>query len=97
MVASQNRAVTRLLGYDSGGLTSTNFFELVHAEDLPRFYSAFFNVIEAFRPEATVEFRFRHQDSVYRTLEATMGKTARGRRRAGGAGLPHPESPRLIL
>ncbi|MDR3405771.1 MAG: PAS domain-containing sensor histidine kinase [Chthoniobacter sp.] len=77
-VLFQNRAITRLLGYEPGSLLAQNLFQFVHPEDLPAFYSAFFNVIEEFRETVTLQFRLRHRNGVYRTLESTMGKLCEG-------------------
>ncbi len=71
-VVSQNRAANLLLGYGPDGLVGLSLFEFIHAEDVPQFYSAFFNVIEGFRPHAIVAFRLRLQDGSYRLLEATV-------------------------
>jgi len=77
-VLFQNRATTQLLGYETGSLLAQNLFQLVHPEDLPVFYSAFFNVIEEFRKAVTLQFRLRHRNSLYHTLEATIGKLCDG-------------------
>ena len=71
-VISQNRAANLMLGYGPDGLVGLSLFEFIHAEDVPQFYSAFFNVIEDFRPQAIVAFRLRLQDGSYRLLEATV-------------------------
>jgi PAS domain S-box-containing protein len=72
IVVSQNRAASLLLGCGPDGLVKLSIFEFIHAEDLPQFHSAFFNVIEGFRPQAIVAFRLRRQDGSYRLLEATV-------------------------
>ncbi|MEP6668574.1 MAG: ATP-binding protein [Chthoniobacter sp.] len=77
-VLFQSRATAQLLGYEAGSLVAKNLFQLVHPEDLPAFYSAFFNVIEDFRDAVTVQFRLRHRNALYRTLEASMGKLSEG-------------------
>jgi signal transduction histidine kinase len=51
-----------------------SFFDFVDAGELYQFHSAFFNVIEEFRPDATVEFHFRARDGSYLLLEATVNK-----------------------
>jgi len=73
-IISQNRAAIRVLGYEPGSLLGQAFFDLVHADDLPQFYSAFFNVIEEFQTDAIVQFRHQHHDGSYRTLEATVSR-----------------------
>ena len=73
-VVSQNRAANLTLGYGPDGLVGLSLFEFIHTEDVPQFYSAFFNVIEDFRPQAIVAFRLRHQDGSYRLFEATVNR-----------------------
>ena len=73
-IISQNRVATRLLGYEPGNLVGRSLFDLVHPDDLPQFYSAFFNVIEEFQVDAIVQFRHRHSDGSYRALEATVSR-----------------------
>ena len=74
VILSQSRAVRRVLGYEPEELVGSSIFALIHEEDWPRFYAAFFNVIEEFRTEALVEFRHRTRDGTYRLIEATVGK-----------------------
>jgi len=73
-IISQSRAAYQLLGFDPGWLLDKALFDYVHPEDLPQFYSAFFNVIEELRPDAFVEFRHRRRDGSYRRLEASVSK-----------------------
>jgi two-component system CheB/CheR fusion protein len=72
-IVSQSRAVRRILGYEPEDLVGSEIFKLVHEDDLPRFYSAFFNVIEGFQDNATAQFRHRTRDGSYRLIEATVG------------------------
>lgn len=74
VILSQSRAVKRVLGCEPEELVGSSIFALVHEEDWPRFYAAFFNIIEEFRTEAVVEFRHRTRDGSYRVIEATAGK-----------------------
>ena len=74
LIISQSRAATRVLGYAPGELIGTSLFELVHQNDLPDVHCAFFNVIEEFQKNATVQFRHQTRAGAYRTLEATMSK-----------------------
>ena len=74
LILSQSRAVRRVLGYEAEELVGSSIFAFVHEEDWPRFYSAFFNVIEEFRPDAVVEFRHRTRDGSYRLIEASVAK-----------------------
>lgn len=73
-IISQTRAANRLLGYEPGWLLDKPLFDFVHPEDLPKVYSALFNVIEEFRPDALVEFRHQHRDGSYLTLETMVSK-----------------------
>lgn len=73
-ILSQSRAVRQVLGYEPEELVETSFFNLIHEEDLAAVHSAFFNVIEGFRENATAQFRHRTRDGTYRMIEATMGK-----------------------
>jgi len=73
-IISQTRAAHLLLGYEPGWLLEKPFFDFVHPKDLPKLYSAFFNVIEEFQPDALVEFRHKHRDGTYRTLETMVSK-----------------------
>lgn len=73
-IVFQNRAVTPLLGYDAASRVREHLFDFIHIEDLPQLYSAFFNVIEEFQPDAIVQFRHLHRDGTYRPLEATMSR-----------------------
>jgi len=74
MILSQNRAVQRVLGHEPEEFTGTGFFALIHDEDLAEVYSAFFDVIEEFRENATARFRHRARNGSYRFIEATAGK-----------------------
>ena len=74
MILSQSRAVRRVLGYEPDELVGSSIFRLIREEDWPRFYSAFFNVIEGFDENATVQIRHRARDGSYRLIEATAGK-----------------------
>ena len=73
-IIAQTGAANRLLGYESGWLLDKPLFDFVHPEDLPQLYSAFFNVIEEFQPNALVEFRHLHRNGTYRALETMVSK-----------------------
>lgn len=74
VILSQSHAARPVLGYTTDELVGKSLFALIHDDDLPRTYSAFFNVIEDFRSTATVEFRHRTGDGTYRPIEATVGR-----------------------
>jgi PAS domain S-box-containing protein len=77
-IVFQNRATARWVGYGTGSLLGRNLFHLVHSDDLLGLYSTFFNVLEGFREEVLVEFRFQHHAGDYRTIEAAVGKLSDG-------------------
>ena len=74
VTVSQNRAVRWVLGYEPEEVLGTGFFALIHDEDLGEIYSAFFDVIEGFRENATARFRHLAPDGSYRYIEATVGR-----------------------
>lgn len=67
-----NRAVRRVFGYERDELVGSSIFAFIHEEDIPQFYSAFFNVIEGFIENATTQFRHRGCDGTYRAMEASV-------------------------
>ncbi len=71
-IVSQSRAVKRVLGYDPEELVGKRVFDLVHEEDLPLLYIAYFNVIEGFEEHATVRFRHRVRFGFDRVVESTI-------------------------
>jgi len=74
IIVSQNRAVRHLLGCEPEEMVGSSFFAWVHEADWPQSYAAFFNVIEEFRPDATLVFRHRARDGSYRSIEARVAK-----------------------
>lgn len=74
VILSQSQAARPVLGYATDELVGKSIFERVHDDDLPRTYSAFFNVIEELRSNASVEFRHRTRDGTYRPIEATVSR-----------------------
>ena len=73
-ILSQSHAVRRVLGYGPDEMVGERFFDLVHPDDLAAVHAAFFNVIEEFLTEATVEFRHRTRDGSFRMVEATISR-----------------------
>ena len=73
-IVSQSPSVKRVLGFGTNELVGMSFFDFVNSEDVPQLYSAFLNVIEKFRTDATVKFRHRTHDGAYRLVEATVGR-----------------------
>ena len=78
VILSHNHAVRWVLGYEPEEVLGTGFFALIHDEDLGEIYSAFFDVIEGFRQNATARFRHRAPNDSYRFIEATAGKLGDG-------------------
>jgi len=74
VILFQSDAVSRVLGYEPEELVGRGIFELVHEDDLSAVHFAYFNVIEGFHENATVQFRHRTRDGSYRMIEATLGK-----------------------
>ena len=77
-ILSQSHAVSRVLGYAPEELVGSSFFDLIHEEDVPAVHFAFFNVIEGFHENATVEFLHLASDGSYRVIGATVGKLRDG-------------------
>jgi two-component system CheB/CheR fusion protein len=73
-IVSQNRTGSRMLGYQRDELIGANLFELIDPADMLQLHSAFFNVIEEFLPEATVEFHLRMRDGSYCWVEAAVSR-----------------------
>ena len=74
VIVSQSHAVTRVLGYEPEELVGSNFFDLIHEDDLPAVHFAFFNVIEGFDDDGAARFRHRAPYGSWRTVDATVGK-----------------------
>ena len=73
-IVSENKAAKELAGRKFAGPGDENYFDLAHIDDLQNLHSAFVNVIDGFRHEATLKFRHRTGDGSYRTLEAAVSK-----------------------
>jgi two-component system cell cycle sensor histidine kinase/response regulator CckA len=63
-------SVARMLGYAPEQLVGTNVFSLVHPENAAEVVGGFSRVLRAGGCEGTLEFRVRHQDGSWRTLES---------------------------
>jgi PAS domain S-box-containing protein len=65
-------SVEAMLGYRSAELIGQNAFALVHREDLPQVQQAFSQAMNTNgNLESLVEYRYRHKDGSWRTLEAS--------------------------
>ena len=73
VIISQSRALRRVLGYGPDEVEGRSFFDFVHFDDLPKTYSAFFNVVEGFLENSTIHFRHLAGDGSYRLIAATLG------------------------
>ncbi|MBI3968082.1 MAG: PAS domain S-box protein, partial [Chloroflexi bacterium] len=63
-------SMKRVLGYWPTDLVGTNVLGLVHPEDAPAVRERFSHRVQHAGPGQPVEFRFRHQDGSWRSLEA---------------------------
>ncbi len=70
-VLYQSPTIERFAGWTAEELEGTLAFEHVHPEDLERVRAEFGRLIAEPFHTASVEFRFRHRDGTWRTLEAT--------------------------
>lgn len=71
-------SVQKVLGYSSGDLTNQNFFDLIHPENFPEISSILNNSKTHPEIALTVEFKCRHQDGFWLTLEAVIQKSVNG-------------------
>jgi PAS domain S-box-containing protein len=69
VIQYQSPSVTRILGYDHGGLVGENGFEYFHPDDRQAAFEAFTRIVENPDEVATVEARFRTADGEWRRLE----------------------------
>jgi PAS domain S-box-containing protein len=74
VIVFQNQAAGPALGYDSDELAGTNFFALVHAEDLGRAHAWFFSVMDGPKEKASAIFRQRTSDGSYAAVEAIVAR-----------------------
>jgi PAS domain S-box-containing protein len=70
IIRYESPAMARLLGYTPEERVGRNGFEHVHPEDLPQVREAFTRVLQHPGATASLEFRIRHKDGSWRTLEA---------------------------
>lgn len=62
-------SVSKVLGYQASELIGLNFFEYIHPDDFIKTCYNITNIIENSEITPIIEFRYRHQDSSWRTLE----------------------------
>jgi two-component system cell cycle sensor histidine kinase/response regulator CckA len=73
IVRFESPSVERVLGYRPEQLVGCHAWEFVHPDDLPQMLEIFRTSLGNFGETEPVEFRFRHIDGSWRTLEA-IGK-----------------------
>ena len=68
----ESPALKRILGYSPEELVGRSVFEFIHPADIAGVKRAFGDVLETREPSAPVEFRFRHAQSGYGLLRASL-------------------------
>lgn len=66
----ESPSVSKVLGYPVTQLISQNFFDYIHPDDFVETCSNITSAIKNPEIPPTIEFRYRHQDNSWRTLEA---------------------------
>lgn len=66
----ESPSVSKVLGYSVTQLIGQNFFDYIHPDDFVETCSNITSAIENPEIPPTIEFRYRHQDNSWRTLEA---------------------------
>ncbi|MGZ9234856.1 MAG: PAS domain S-box protein [Anaerolineales bacterium] len=74
VIQHESSSVTRLLGYAPEDLLGKNAFDFVHPEDQEKIINLFLENIQGPDTTTAAEFRFRHQDGSWKSLEAA-GRT----------------------
>ena len=64
-------SVRRVLGYSPEELIGRSAFEYVHQDDLKQVIDAFARVVQNPVLKSTTEFRYKHKDNTWSTIEAT--------------------------
>ena len=67
----ESPSILRVLGYEPGELIGLPRFALIHPDDLERVSRAFERHVLGLPGDPAIEYRFRHKDGSWRTLEAT--------------------------
>jgi PAS domain S-box-containing protein len=70
----ESPSVSKVLGYSVTQLISQNFFDYIHPDDFVETCSNIISAIENPEIPPIIEFRYRHQDNSWRTLEAISQK-----------------------
>ncbi len=69
-ISYKSPSIQRMLGHDPKDLIGLNMLELVHPEDSQRLIKSFKEVVQRPSCGLPVEFRIRHKDGSWHTLEA---------------------------
>lgn len=69
----QSPSVRHLLGYEPADMLGLNQFDLVHRDDAPSMRREFQRLVESGQAQLAAEFRVRHANGEWRTLES-VGK-----------------------
>lgn len=72
-----NPAVERVLGFQPHALAGTSVFDLLHPDDAGRVKAELAGTVPCSEPKTPAEFRLRHKDGSWRTLEA-VGRNLTG-------------------
>lgn len=71
VIQYESPSAERILGYPSGARLGRSYFDLIHADDLPRVISEISRTLERPERKATLEYRFRRGDGAWRIMEGT--------------------------
>ncbi len=63
-------SVEKVLGYTAAELAIKNVFESIHPDDFTNAYYSLTSAIQNSEPVRPIEFRYRHKENSWRTLEA---------------------------
>ncbi len=67
----ESPSAERILGYPAAARVGKSFFDLIHADDLPRVIAGISGTLERAERKSTLEYRFRRGDGAWRTIEGT--------------------------
>ena len=70
----ESPSVEKVLGYQPAELVSKSFFDRIHPEDRERVSQGIVNVLHSSSEVVPIEFRYKHQNSSWRVLEAVSQK-----------------------
>lgn len=65
----ESPSIEKVLGYSPAELIDRNFFSYIHPDDLARTFSGNANETQTLTVPGSSEFRYRHKDGSWRTLE----------------------------